>query len=143
MTCADRDILNQELDNEISRYRKESWGKEPMHPEPRLVGVEMRSKRIVYEKLQPRARLSAQTNGPIVNYEREQKEFYCPEESVIHSGRRQRAGNWDSQAVSFDVLDQERARPSITAAEKRRMQSKQIQQSTSNNVNVIKPELSL
>lgn len=147
--CADRDLLNQELDNRISKYRKNTWSKEPMYPDATLVGADKRGKRITHEKLQPRARMSAQTNGPVINFEREQKMFYCPEESIIHSGRRQHSDKWDPKGISFDVYEQERARPHTTAAEKRRVRSSYSDNKASsyNNyasaINVMKPELSI
>ena len=144
--CPDRDLLNQELDNEISKYRKNSWSKEPMNPEPTLMGADNRGKRITHEKLQPRARVSAQTNGPVINFEREQKMFYCPDESVIHSGKRQQYGNWDSKVISLDVYEQERARPHTTASEKRRVRSGyniEIVSPPNQSINIVKPELSI
>ena len=74
--CVDRDLLNQELDNEISRYRKANWGKAPQVPDHTLLGAANRGQRIIHEKLQPRARLNANTNGPVVNFEREQRYAY-------------------------------------------------------------------
>ena len=93
--------------------------------------------------------MSAHTNGPVINFEREQNVFYCPMESVIHSGRRQQYGDWDSKGLSVDVYDQERARPHTTAAEKRRVRSGYNDEKVSssnqhvNAINVLKPELSI
>lgn len=110
--CPDRDLLNQELDNEISKYRSDDLPKEQVIPSPYLFhGQEARELRISHEKLKSRMRIHANTNGPVVNYEREKEEAFFPTESTIHSGRRQHSQNWNFKPKLYDVFEEERAKP--------------------------------
>lgn len=109
--CPDRDLLNLQLDNEISLHRKKEWPKTPREPEPVLLGTDKRAERVSHEKLISRSRIDAKTSGAILNYAKEKKEVFFPERSVIHSGRRSIAGSWNGQPLTFDVYDEERAKP--------------------------------
>ena len=110
--CPDRDLLNQELDNEISKYRSDDLPKDQIFPSPYLFhGQEARELRLSHEKLKSRMRIYANTNGPVVNYEREKEEAFFPAESTIHSGRRQHSQNWNFKPKLYDVFEEERAKP--------------------------------
>jgi hypothetical protein len=146
--CADRDILNIELDNIISKHRKANWTSNQVIPDPLFLGVDKRNLRISHEKLLSRCRKTANTNGSLINYHQERKEYFHPDESYIHSGRGAICGEWNNTPKTFDVFNEDRAKPQKSKQSERKVvdystYSSRPKSASFNKLNVLKPENSI
>ena len=145
--CADRDILNIELDNIISKHRT-NWAYNQVMPDPLFLGVDKRNLRISHEKLISRCRITANTNGSLINYHQERKEYFHPDASYIHSGRGAISGEWNNTPKTFDVFNEDRAKPQKSKQSERKVvdystYSSRPKSASFNKLNVLKPENSI
>lgn len=97
-----RDMLNIDLDNEISSRRKLEFHQQA----PPMLSSSRPKSSGGYSSQRNRSKPS--TNGPIVNYSKSVAAALT-ETSVIHSGKRAVSGKWTTKTTTIDV--DERAKP--------------------------------
>jgi hypothetical protein len=108
--CADRDILNMELDNHISKIRNPPDSKRvPPEPVHSFQGPEHKNDRVSVPKSSHRSRLKPNTFGAILR-PNIAREGIFPGVSEIHAGKHMLANDWCHPAACNHIV-QDIAKP--------------------------------